>query len=209
LLFALTGTKPTTPGFEAESQFCPVVVETVTVLIVGATPFSRMLTFWVEKVDPIKLKVTGFGLQVKPPVPPELPTLKITVIVAMRPVLVVKGIIPLYVPAESCVVVVLQPIPAAYVITAPLLVAHSQLPPALVAIVPMVIDEIVVTGDVVTVNVLDAVDPAPAMLRENGLGTTSVCARATSGLLKQTTAANARSSGRRLSVGKCFSPNWI
>src|SRR5438034_4250159 len=88
LLFAFTGTNPATPGFEAESQFCPEVTDTV--LIVGATPFSRMLTFRLENVDPTRLKVTGFGVQVKPPEPPELPTLKITVIAPERPVLVVK-----------------------------------------------------------------------------------------------------------------------
>ncbi len=91
-------------------------------------------------------------------------------------------------------------------ITAPLAVAHSQFPLAgAVTMAPIVIDEIVVGGDVATVNVLDVVDPGPAIPKRNGLGTTS-CARATSGLLKQTTAANAKSSGRRLSVGKCFSP---
>ena len=68
-------------------------------------------------------------------------------------------------PGVSCVVVVLQPIPAAYVIVAPLVVAHSQFPLAPeVAMDPNVIDVIVVAGDVVTVYTLDAVDPGPGIL---------------------------------------------
>ncbi len=109
MLFAFTCTKPATKGFEAESHVCPIV--TVTALIVGAALFSRMLTFVVENVVPTDgLKVTGFGFQVKPPLP-ELPTVKITVSIWERPVSVLKRKLPLYVPAVSCVVVVLQPNP--------------------------------------------------------------------------------------------------
>ena len=131
LLFAFTCTKPATPGFEAESQFCPEVTDTV--LIVGATLFSRMLTFRVENVDPVGLKATGFGVQVKPPVP-ELRTVKLTCsapeVAAWPAVVSTIEILPVYVvPATSWDVdrAGVQAAPTATVTTLPLTVAHSQL----------------------------------------------------------------------------------
>jgi hypothetical protein len=93
--------------------------------------------------------------------------------------------------------------PAEYEIAAPLLDAHSQLL-SLETLVIFIV-EIVVTGSVEIVVLPDALAPGPVMFNETGFVNCSVCACAISGVLRQPTAANARSAGRGVSVRNVFS----